>query len=737
MAIANDESGFLVGERRLKELNKEMGGVRNDTSEILSILKSMIQIELIQRDRNQRQSQEISNAVAAVSKARPKVSVTINTGATKVTRNTTGNITVDSTGTGSRGGATQTKNTSRQTSTTTKTVGQQSRDASGRFTAKTTNVAKGDQTAARDANGRFTGKAQGINEKTFFDNLKRGIDSIKSGPGPDVSNLDPTVDAVRELTSVFAPAHRAFQFMGRGAAWLFKKGKAKRAEDIPRVQQDHNTEVERHNYEERKLLRKLIDAVNRKAGGSLLAKAGLGSLIPDGGRNGKNGKNGRNAPTVPVPDKKNPTKPRRGPLGKLFGGLRGKAGILGTLLGGAYLASNWDDMDSQEKGGNIGSMIGGGVGGFVGSLAGPVGTVGGGVLGSMLGDRVGQKVGQWADTLQKKDVGGAIVNGWNDTLDGINKMVKGTWSMSKFGLGMMGGGFGGGFMQASFRRGNNSGGGGYSTGDLSGGTPSDYNPNNEIPITKVLETGKGYNIVELADGSVIRQDGNWNWRNRNAGNVEDGDYAKSKGRLSQSDAKGSKDSKRFAAFPTFAAGQKAKRDLIFEGKNYRDLDLMGAIARYAPIHENDTPAYQRAVMKAVGVNKRMGDYTERERDLIMGAIQKQEGSLKQGKVTVIKPPTKNYDASKPAQQQNTKPTAKPLMVSAKPANQTQPLYATNSPGVKAVTPPASPNVVRRESGQQQPMLMASAAQDNISQGPADRDLFHAVTGGIGLRTLTA
>lgn len=318
-------------------------------------------------------------------------------------------------------------------------------------------------------------------------------------------------------------------------------------------------------------------------------------------------------------------------------------------------------------------------------------------------------------------------------------MVKGTWSMSKFGLGMMGGGFGGGFMQASFRR-NNASPGGYSTGDLSGGTPSDYNPNNEIPITKVLETGKGYNIVELADGSVIRQDGNWNWRNRNPGNIEDGDYAKSKGRLTQSDAEGSKHSKRFAAFPTFAAGQKAKRDLLFNGKNFRNRDLMGAIARYAPDHENDTPAYQRAVLNAVGVNKRMGDYTERERDLIMAAIQKQEGSLKTGKVTVIKPPTKKYNANQPQQpqqQQVTKPAAKPLMVSAKPANQTQPLYATNSPSVKAVAPPATPNVVRRESSQQQPMLMVNAGHDNISQGPADRDIYHAATGGIGMKIVMA
>ena len=162
----------------------------------------------------------------------------------------------------------------------------------------------------------------------------------------------------------------------------------------------------------------------------------------------------------------------------------------------------------------------------------------------------------------------------------------------------------------------------------------------DIPIVKVLEAGKGYNIVELADGSIIKQTGDWNWRNRNQGNIEDGSFSASKGGLTQSSAKGSNSSKRFAVFSTFSEGRKAKEDLIFDGKNYRDLDLMRAIERYAPPAENDTAKYQRMVMKAAGSNKKMREYSATERKKIMDAIETQEG-FNVGEIKVLKAPTKN------------------------------------------------------------------------------------------------
>ena len=66
--------------------------------------------------------------------------------------------------------------------------------------------------------------------------------------------------------------------------------------------------------------------------------------------------------------------------------------------------------------------------------------------------------------------------------------------------------------------------------------------------------------------------------------------------------------------------------MIFEGKNYKDLNLDAAISRYAPPKENNTAAYQQAVLSAVGgQNKAMSAYNSEERSKILDAMQRQEG----------------------------------------------------------------------------------------------------------------
>ncbi|MCH2003650.1 MULTISPECIES: hypothetical protein [Acinetobacter] len=774
MAIRTDDSGFLVGERRLVDINRGMNKVEGHTSEILAILKGLMALDNNQREQNSRQLNTISNAVVSIARAKPTVKVTINTEQAKVTRTTSSNIKV-----GANAGGPRTRDTSNTSAGERKGNSRQVNPIGSRV-RNTEGVGTRENQPGRDSKGRFVARANNINDLNFADAVKRGVDLSRLGLNADVSHIDPTVDAVRELTSIVAPAQRALSFMGRSATWLFRKGN-KRSEDIPRAQQDHYTDVDRHNSEERKLLRKLIDAVNRQGHSGLadlLGKLGLASLLPNGGRNGGNDRNrrnrgngGRRGPVpVPVPDRdrnqrRNPPPPngsgnpddetrrnpdrnrRRGPLGRIAGRLgrfAGRIPLVGSLLGGAMLASEWGDMNNQERGGGIGAMVGGGIGGTIGSLAGPVGTIAGATVGSWIGDTIGQKVGKWTETLQQKDIGGTIVKTWNDTLDGINKMVKSTLSTAQVGLGM--GGMGGGFMLASYRRGGGgSGGGGYESGSdngASGGAPSTYNPNNEIPIKKVLKAGAGYNVVELADGSVVKQEGNWNWRNRNPGNIEDGRFAKSRGHVDLTDSEGNKETKRFAAFPTYAAGRKAKKELLFDSESYRDLDLMDAIKRYAPKKENKTGRYQKHVLAAVGANKRMGDYSAEEQQIILNAVQKEEGFVP-GKVTVIKPATKTYDAKQPAAPQsapNAAPGPKKLWASADgatPANQTKPLYVSNSPSVTPTNIPDAPNVLRRENSKPQPTLMASTANDVISQNPADRDIVHATTGGLGARPMLA
>ncbi len=146
-------------------------------------------------------------------------------------------------------------------------------------------------------------------------------------------------------------------------------------------------------------------------------------------------------------------------------------------------------------------------------------------------------------------------------------------------------------------------------------------------IAEVIEAGTGYLKVRRPDGSVVVLRGSRNWRNNNPGNIEAGNYAISQGAIG-SDG-------RFAVFPNYDLGRRAKEKLIFEGNRYRNLTLADAIARYAPPGENNTSWYQKIVLAAVGgANKVMSAFTSTERDKIMTAMEKVEG-FKPGTVTQV------------------------------------------------------------------------------------------------------
>jgi hypothetical protein len=146
-------------------------------------------------------------------------------------------------------------------------------------------------------------------------------------------------------------------------------------------------------------------------------------------------------------------------------------------------------------------------------------------------------------------------------------------------------------------------------------------------IAEVIEAGTGYLKVRRPDGSVVVLRGSRNWRNNNPGNIEAGNYAISQGAIG-SDG-------RFAVFPNYDLGRRAKEKLIFEGNGYKNLTLADAIARYAPPGENNTSWYQKIVLAAVGgANKVMSAFTSTERDKIMTAMEKVEG-FKPGTVTQV------------------------------------------------------------------------------------------------------
>ena len=144
---------------------------------------------------------------------------------------------------------------------------------------------------------------------------------------------------------------------------------------------------------------------------------------------------------------------------------------------------------------------------------------------------------------------------------------------------------------------------------------------------QVVAARPGVTTLKYADGTVAEVSGNRNVRNNNPGNIEYGNFAKALGAIGTDG--------RFAVFPTKEAGTKAQEALLFGGANYKNKTLTEAIARWAPPSENNTTAYQKKMLAAVGgANKKMSEYSPAERANLLTAMQIHEGY--NGKAHTIK-----------------------------------------------------------------------------------------------------
>ena len=154
----------------------------------------------------------------------------------------------------------------------------------------------------------------------------------------------------------------------------------------------------------------------------------------------------------------------------------------------------------------------------------------------------------------------------------------------------------------------------------------------EGAISQVIQAGPGFNMVQYDDGRIERRTGSRNWRNNNPGNLEFGDFSRRYGALG-SDG-------RFAIFPTYEAGLRAKEALLFEGRGYAGMTIAQAITRYAPPNENDTAMYIRTVSAAVGASPTtlMSDLNPDQRKALLASMERVEG-FRVGRVEVVQPGT--------------------------------------------------------------------------------------------------
>ena len=150
-------------------------------------------------------------------------------------------------------------------------------------------------------------------------------------------------------------------------------------------------------------------------------------------------------------------------------------------------------------------------------------------------------------------------------------------------------------------------------------------PVEKIPLQKPSETKEPLTFndytntepysAKAAEFGYARRGGSRSWRNKNPGNIEAGDFAQAHGATGTDG--------RFAIFPTEEAGRNAQIALL-QSKNYKNLNIKQAIARYAPGFENNVPAYIAAT-GVTDLEKKMKDYTTKEMNSLIAAMKKHEG----------------------------------------------------------------------------------------------------------------
>lgn len=353
MTVSYDSGGFIIGERRAKEIADGVSQTQDNTKLILEHLKAS-QIEM--KATADKQSKTNKSDFDRFNRHGRSVEASKNS-------TTTARKVVDA--------SESLEKAAEKLKTTAQGIGSMpTKSPSGVSGARE----RTEKTRERDGKGRFIGAGGAKESRSFFDLVGKAKDFFSNKSGVDVSGVDPTIDALREVKDVVSPVGRVFGGMGARAIGLFRGRLKKRRGDeiLPKEQTDANKEQQRNDKQRNKLLKRLIDAVRANGGG------GLGGLL--GGR---------------------------GALG-LLGGL-GKAGLkrlplIGALVGGASLAKDWGGLDTAGKGKGLGEVVGTTVGGVLGAFLGPVGAIGGAGLGHYLGGIFGKKVGSWVDELKTADL---------------------------------------------------------------------------------------------------------------------------------------------------------------------------------------------------------------------------------------------------------------------------------------------------------------------------------------------
>lgn len=366
MAIKSDAQGFLIGE--LIRTQDQVLTAQQDSVRVQSRIRA--DVSAIARALNVQTKTRARTTVSGQGGQRaPRVASVVVGRSSNGSRTVGGNQTAGPTSRAASSG-------SRRSSATVAVAA--SRDSQGRFVA-----------------GQGRGGAAGASGGASLASIGGGLSRLSDGMGrlsaslASADNIDPTVNAMKEVTDVVSP-------IGRGLFSMFGRGAERKKE---------------------RWYQRILSAItDKKPGGSNSSSSS--TMVVGGG--GMAGGMLRGA----------------GDLLKGGGKLLKRLPLIGALLsGGLALGSAFGMDDDPSKtpeenraqrykgaGGAAGMGVGGIIGGVLGSALGPVGTVVGGYLGSMAGEVIGEKAGLWAKDMMDSDIGGRIVQGWETTTAFIGGM---------------------------------------------------------------------------------------------------------------------------------------------------------------------------------------------------------------------------------------------------------------------------------------------------------------------------
>lgn len=263
----------------------------------------------------------------------------------------------------------------------------------------------------RAANGRFvsggsrpggsSGAGGASGERSTSNVMGRLSDSVGklAGTLAAADNIDPTINALKEVKDVVSPLGRGLTFMFGRSAERKKEVWYRRFLKALSPSRDQRQRVVAAGGMGGGLLGSLLGTAGGSAAGGLLGGLlGRGKALFMGG--------GRLLRRVPL-------------LGALLAG----GGALASIFGGG-------SRDEKYKGvGEAGGMLAGGVAGAklgaaLGTMIAPgIGTALGGFLGgvggALLGEAFGSKVGEWTKTLVDADIPGKVVEAWKVTTAAI------------------------------------------------------------------------------------------------------------------------------------------------------------------------------------------------------------------------------------------------------------------------------------------------------------------------------